>query len=401
MKEINLALKEIVEKELTGGVFDEVVSMRRHIHMHPCVGIFTEETEAYVKEKLAAYGIEILPSKTGILAVIKGKCHDQLVALRADMDALPLTEENDVPYRSTYEGKMHACGHDSHTAMLLGAAKILAAHREELPYDVLLVFQPSEEGPIISGAYEMLKDMDELGLTEKIMVMFGQHVFNNADAGKVGTRYGSVSASTDVFTLKFIGSGGHCAEPDKSIDALSLGVRFVTEMESFMSRRIDPFDNAICAIGTFHAGTACNIIPETATLTASVRCQREATRGIILDHVKKIAEGICHGWDATFELDVTRGLPCLVNNDDATTYARAVAKQILGEENYYDIPTPMMGAEDFAYFSERVPACFLNVGARNEAKGFTAKVHSPRFDIDEACLAAGVKMLCALAANVE
>lgn len=401
MKKINTAFKEIVERELNDGVFQEVVDMRRHIHMHPCVGIFTQETEKFVREKLAAWGIGTLETKTGVLAVIPGRCHEQMVALRADMDALPLKEENDVPYCSMYEGKMHACGHDAHTAMLLGAAKIMKAHQDVLPYDVLLVFQPSEEGPIISGAEEMLKEMDDMGLTEKIRVMFGQHVFNTENTGTVGTRYGSVSASTDVFTLKFIGSGGHCSMPEESVDALSLGARFVTEMESFMSRRISPFDNAVCAIGTFHAGTANNIIPETATLTASIRCQREATRGLILDHAKRLAEGICHGWDATFELDVTRGLPVLVNDENTTSYARNVAVQVVGAENYRDISTPMMGAEDFAYFAERVPACFLNVGTRNEAKGFTAKAHNPRFDIDEDGLAVGVKMLCALAANAE
>ena len=400
MEQFNAAFSQIVEKELHEGVFAQVVEMRRQIHMHPCIGMDTQETENYVKEKLNHYGVEILPSQTGVLARIPGKCHDHLVALRADMDALPLTEENDVPYCSLYEGKMHACGHDAHTAMLLGAARILSAHRDVLPYDVLLVFQPCEEGPIISGAAEILKDMDRLGLTEKIKVMFGQHVFNNADAGKVGTRYGSVAASTDVFTLKFIGSGGHCAEPHMNVDALSLGARFVTEMESFMSRRMDPFDNAVCAIGTFHAGTANNIVPETATLTASIRCQREETRGVILDHVKKIAEGICHGWDATFQLDVTRGLPVLINDDQATAYAMEIAKLTVGEENCYDIPTPMMGAEDFAYYAERVPSCFLNIGTRNAEKGFTVKNHNPRFDIDEAGLFPGVQMLCNLAANV-
>lgn len=401
MEKINMDFKEKVEKALENGLFREVVEMRRCIHQHPGIGIFTQETEAYVKEKLTAWGIRIIPSKTGVLALIEGRCHDNMVALRADMDALPLTEENDVPYRSLYEGKMHACGHDAHTAMLLGAAKVMVENRDALPYDVLLVFQPSEEGPIISGAFEMLKDMDEQGLTEKIKAIFGQHVFNNAPAGMVGTRYGAVAASTDVFVLKFIGHGGHCAEPDKNVDALSLGARFVTEMESFMSRRLSPFDNAICAIGTFHAGTANNIVPETATLTASIRCQKEETRDVIINHVRRIAEGICYGWDATFELDVTRGLPVLVNDDSATSYARSIAIATLGEEKYYDIPTPMMGAEDFTYFAERIPACFLNIGTLNEEKGYSANVHNPKFDIDENALASGVKMLCALAANFD
>ena len=400
MENFNEAFRKVVEQELREGVFEQVVEMRRQIHMHPCLGMETAETERYVKEKLNEYGVEVLPSQVGVLALIPGRDHEQLAALRADMDALPLTEENDVPYCSLYQGKMHACGHDAHTAMLLGAAKILSAHRDVLPHDVLLVFQPCEEGPIISGAAEILKEMDRLGLTPRIKMMFGQHVFNNADCGKVGTRYGSVAASTDVFKLTFIGSGGHCAEPHMSVDALSLGARFVTEMESFMSRRMDPFDNAVCAIGTFHAGTANNIVPETATLTASIRCQREETRGLILQHVKQIAEGICHGWDAHFELEVTRGLPVLVNDNAATDYAVDVIKKTVGEENYYAIPTPMMGAEDFTYYAERVPSCFLNIGSRNVEKGFTVKNHSPRFDIDEDCFFPGVAILCALAANV-
>lgn len=401
MGEYNHKFQGIVEHALKDGVFDETVAMRRDIHMHPGVGIYTQETEEYIKEKLAALHIEVIPSKTGVLAKIPGRDHSQFVGLRADIDALPITEENDVPYRSQYEGKMHACGHDAHAAMLLSAAKILSQNAEVLPYDVLLVFQPSEEGPIISGAAEMLKDMDELGLTEKVRVMFGQHVQNPLPVGKVGTRHGSMYASTDVFTLTFIGSGGHCAQPHENIDALSLGAHFVTEMESFMSRRMDPFDNAVCAIGTFHAGTANNVVPETCTLTASIRCQREGTRDLILQHVKQIAEGLCLGWDAQYKLDITRGLPVLVNDDAATDYAVRIAKETVGEENYVEIETPTMGAEDFTYFCRRFPACYLSLGTGNPEKGFCVKAHNPRFDIDETGLANGVKMLCALAANVE
>lgn len=399
MEGFNATFRETVERELSAGVFDEVVAMRRHIHAHPGVGIHTEETEQYVREKLASYGVEILPAQTGVLAIIPGRCRDKLVGLRADMDALPLTEENAVPYRSLYEGKMHACGHDAHTAMLLGAAKILSKHREVLPCDVLLIFQPSEEGPVVNGAEEMLRETDRLGLTDKICLLFGQHVFNNAPTGRVGTRFGAVAASADIFSIKFIGRGGHCAEPHRNVDALSLGVRFVDAMESFMSRRIDPMDNAICAISTFHAGTSHNITPETAEIGGSIRCQSEETRERIKTHMRRIAEGICHGWDARFELEFLLSLPVLVNGDAATAYAREVARETVGQD-YYDIPTPMMYAEDFCFYARRIPSCFLNLGTRNEEKGFVEKNHSPRFDLDEAALSAGVKLLCALAANV-
>ncbi len=399
MEAFNAAFCRTVEKELAEGVFDEVVAMRRYIHAHPGVGTDTGETEAYVREKLTEYGVTVLPARTGVLAVISGRSHEKMAALRADMDALPLREENDVPYRSLYEGKMHACGHDAHTAMLLGAAKILSGHREELPCDVLLIFQPSEEGPTVNGALEMLKETDRLGLTEKICVIFGQHVFNNAPTGRVGTRMGALAASADTFMIRFIGCGGHCSEPHLNVDALSLGVRFVDAMESFMSRRVDPLDSAVCAIGSFHAGTSHNIVPETAELSGSIRCQREETRELIKTHLRRIAEGVCHGWDADFELKFMPGLPVLVNDGAAAAYALSVARQTVGRD-YYDIPTPMMYAEDFCFYAQRIPACFLNLGTRNEEKGFVEKNHSPRFDIDEAAFTAGVKMLCSLAANV-
>lgn len=396
--ELNAEFSNAVECEIESR-FEEFVSMRRHIHMYPEVGMETGETEAFVKKQLDRLNVKILPSNVGVMALIPGKNHDHIVALRADMDALPLKEESGLPFSSKHEGKMHACGHDMHTAMLLGCAEILNNHRECLEYDVLLIFQPCEEGPILSGAKEMIPELERLGLKDKIAVVFGQHVFNSLDTGKAGFRFGSGSASTDVFKLTFIGSGGHCCNPHKNIDALSLGAKFVSEMESFMSRRMDPMDNAICSIGTFHSGTANNIVPETATLTASIRCQREETRGLILEHVDKIAAGICHGWDADYELEASRGLPVLQNDSKTVDYAIEVSNQILGEDKTVMLPYPMMGAEDFSYFSELFPVAFITLGARNCDKGCDGENHNPHVRYDEEVIRTGVKMFCNLAAN--
>ena len=397
-KTIDSKLNMTIENEIKD-IFAEIVEIRRNIHMHPCTGMDTEETEEYVRKKLQEYGIETLTSNCGVLGMIKGKDDSRIVALRADMDALPLEERTNAPYRSIYENKMHACGHDAHTAMLLGAAKILNRNRGDIDCDVLLVFQPSEEGPIISGAKEILKDIDKNGLSDKIVAMFGQHVFNSIEVGTAGTKYGSMSASTDVFDIVFTGRGGHCSRPHVCIDALSLGAKFVNEIESFMSRRIDPLDNAICAIGTFNSGSANNIVAETAKLSASVRCQRETTRSHILQSVDKIAKGICETWGGTYELKITRGLPVLVNDEKTTNYAMNVMKQVLGGNSYVNITEPMMGAEDFAYYAERFPTTFVFLGTGNTEKGIIHENHNPHFDIDEDGMVIGVKIFCNLVFN--
>lgn len=387
-------------KEQTSEIMEEVIAVRRHLHMHPEIGFDTQNTEALVKERLKQEGIEILPGKMGVLGKIKGRDSSRMVALRADMDALCLQEENDVPYRSRCANKMHACGHDGHTAMLLGAAKLLQKNRELLPTDVLLIFQPAEEGPNLGGARIMLADLQEKGMADKIEHIFGLHLMNDYPTGTVCTKPGAMSASTDEFEIKIIGKGGHAGQPDKNIDALSIGAKVVTAMESFMSRKKDPFDPAVFSVGIFQSGSAINIVAETARIAGTLRCQKDETRDYILQNMEQIVKGICAAFGATSRIDVLRGLPPLMNDVETETYAMEVAKNTVGEDKTFELKQLLMGAEDFAYFAQSIPAAFLWIGSGNPKKGFTFLAHHPKFDFDEEAMETGIRLLCNLALHV-
>ena len=389
---------ELMEKELPA-IWEEAVKDRRYLHMHPEVGFDTQNTEKYITEILKGLNVELLDAKMGVMGLIRGKDSSRIVALRADMDALPIQEANEVPYASVCPGKMHACGHDGHTAMLLGAARFLSAHRELLPMDVLLVFQPAEEGPDLGGARVMLADLQEKGMADRIVNFFGLHLFNDYPTGKAGVKYGSMAASTDEFDITILGKGGHAAQPHKCVDALSVGAKVINSMESYMSRRMDPFDQAIFSVGVFQAGTAKNIIAQTAKIAGTIRCQREETRAQIIADMERIVNGICSGYGAECEIHVLRGLPVLMNEEKAVDYSAKVAEQIVGKENLMVLSNPMMGAEDFAYFAEAIPSSFIWIGSASEEKGLTQQNHQPRFDFDEDALGYGIRLLAALAVH--
>ncbi|WP_324825591.1 amidohydrolase [Sinanaerobacter sp. ZZT-01] len=379
---------------------EEIISNRRYFHMHPEIGFDTLNTEKRVREFLEKEEIEVISSKIGVVARIKGKDHSRMIALRADMDALSLQEENEVPYKSVCPNKMHACGHDGHTAMLLAAAKILQSIRSNLSVDVLLIFQPAEEGPNLGGARIIMNDLEEQGLADKILYIFGLHLFNDFETGKVGIRYGSLMSSTDEFDIKIIGKGGHAGQPHTTVDALSIGAKFVSAVESFMSRGKNPLDPAVCSIGIFHSGSAKNIVAETAVISGTIRCQTESTRESILENLEKILKGICEGFGADYQMEVLRGLPVLINDENATGYAENLVQQAVGDKNIFHIMEPTMGAEDFAFYAQKIPASFLWIGSGNKEKGFINLAHQPRFDFDEAALFTGVKVLCCLAMGV-
>lgn len=399
MKEgFNYSADALIASEISD-IMEDVISVRRHLHMHPEIGFDTKNTEILVKEKLEQEGIEILPAKMGIIGRIRGNNSGRFVALRADMDALCLQEENEVSYRSQVPNKMHACGHDGHTAMLLGAAKLLNRHKDQLPADVLLIFQPAEEGPNLGGARIMFADLQEKGLAEKVSSIYGLHLMNDYSTGTVASKPGAMAASTDEFTIRITGRGGHAGQPDKSIDALSIGAKVVSAMESFMSRRINPFDPAIFSVGIFQSGSAINIIAETAKIAGTLRCQNEETREYILHNMHQIAEGICSAYGASCHIDVLHGLPPLINDERTEKRAMEIAEAAVGGEKLVEIKNPMMGAEDFAYFAKSIPAAFLWIGSGNKEKGFVNLAHHPKFDFDEEAMETGIRILCDLAIN--
>lgn len=371
---------------------DQVVANRRHLHMHPECGFDTKDTERFVREFLQGENIEIIPSTVGVMGMIRGNNTKGIIALRADMDALNLTEENPVAYQSTVPGRMHACGHDGHTAMLMGAARVLNANKAQLSHDVLLIFQPAEEGPDLGGARIMLKDLENLGMASQIRYIYAQHLTTEFETGNISLKYGSLMASTDEFTIEIIGKGGHAGIPQKAVDAISIAAKFITEIESFMSRKLDPFDPAVFSIGTIAGGSAKNIIAEKSFLSGTIRCQSETNRQYILDHADKILQGICAYTGADYKLDILHGLPVLLGDDGATDQAKTIAVDMLGKDHVILAKTASMGAEDFAYFAQKIPAAFIWIGARNEDKGYVHMMHNPKFDFDEDALPIGVEL---------
>lgn len=379
---------------------NQVVADRRYLHMYPETGFYTQNTEKLVRERLTSLNIELLDSKVGILGLIKGKDSSKMVALRADMDALGLQEENDIPYKSQIPSKMHACGHDGHTAMLLGAAHVMQKNKEKLPYDVLLVFQPAEEGPDLGGARIMIKDIIGMGFDKKIIAMYGLHLFNDFPLGTVAYRPRNLMSSTDEFYVNILGKAGHAGLPNKTIDSLSIGCKFVSDMESFMSRRLSPVDPAVFAVGCFNAGHAINIVADSAKISGTIRCQNELTRKTILSSMEKILQGVCHGFDGDYELNIVHGLPVLMNDEEVTDVARTILENTMEGYNIYLMSNPSMTSEDFAYFAEKLPASFLWIGSSNEEKGLTTCGHHPKFDFDEDALNVGVKIYSLLAAKI-
>ncbi len=370
---------------------DEVVEIRRHFHMYPEIGFDLYKTSDFVADYLEKLGLEVKRNvaKTGVMAILRGAKPGKTVLLRADMDALPLQELNDVPYRSRINGVMHACAHDAHTAILLVAAKILKNYQDKIHGVVKFAFQPSEEQFPPGGALPMIEE----GILEnpKVDYVFGIHLWNALECGKIGFRPGPMMASADEFRITLKGKGGHGATPHLCKDPIVGACNLVMTLQTIVSRRIDPLDNVVLTVGKIVSGTAFNIIPEYAVIEGTVRTLREETRKLIKAEMKNIAESIANAHSLQAVLEYKDGTPPLVNDEEMTQFVAEVAKKVIGEENVVVVP-PTMGGEDFSFFLQRVPGCFYLIGSMNVEKGLDKPHHSPYFDIDEDCLPIGVEM---------
>jgi len=368
----------------------EITAWRRDIHAHPELRYDVHRTAALVVEKLKSFGCdEVIPGigQTGVVGVIRGRKGGKVVGLRADMDALPLEEETNLPYKSTVPGKMHACGHDGHTAMLLGAAKYLAETRN-FAGTAVVVFQPAEEGG--AGALAMIRDglISRFGIQE----VYGMHNYPGLPLGQFGIRTGAMMASADHITIDIEGKGGHAARPHLSIDTILVGAQIINQLQSIVARNVDPLEAAVVSVCMFQAGHTDNVIPQHAKLRGTARALTNEVRRTLQKRVPEIVEGTAELYGAKAEITYTNGYPVLVNHGRQTEFAADIAREIAGGDKVATDFAPVMGAEDFAFMLEERPGAFIFVG-----NGDSAGLHHPAYNFNDEVIPLGTSYWVRLA----
>jgi hippurate hydrolase len=377
------------------GLLDDAIQLRRRIHHHPEIGLTLPRTQAAVLEALDGLGLEIETGQrtTSVVARLTGAKPGPTLLLRADMDALPMPEETGLPFSSEVAGAMHACGHDAHTAMLAGAARLLARHRDALAGSVLFMFQPGEEG------YHGARVMIEEGLLDGAAAptgAFALHVTHRMPAGHLSARSGPAMASGDTLNIVVRGKGGHASAPHDCLDPIPIACEIVQALQTLVTRRVHVFDPAVLSVTKIEAGTTRNVIPDTATLLGTIRTVSEATRERVLDDVRRVAEGIAAAHGAAAAVDLIRGYPVTVNDDGFARFVLDTARELLGPETVHPMSHPIMASEDFSYVLERVPGAIANLSTCPDS-GPSFPNHSPRMLVNESALAAGIAMHVAVA----
>src|SRR5688572_32691 len=383
-------------KSLSSQYSDQVVELRRHLHANPELSYQEFKTVKYVSSQLKSFGLSPKEgiATTGLVVEIHGRnAQKRTVALRADMDALPIHEANNVPYKSTVPGVMHACGHDVHTSSLLGTAKILNSVKDQFEGTVRLLFQPGEEKNPGGASYMIrdgaLKNPQPSGI-------IGQHVFPLLPVGKIGFREGMYMASCDEIYLKVVGKGGHGAAPDLAVDPVLIASHIIIALQQIISRHANPKQPTVLSFGKINGEGATNIIPNEVTIAGTFRAMNEAWRATALQKIKKMAEGIAEGMGGRCEVEISKGYPYLENNPDLTRRIRKAAEDYVGKDNVVDLDITL-GSEDFAFYSQVIPASFYRLGTRNEAKGIKSYVHTSTFDIDEDSLTISIGLMAWMA----
>jgi amidohydrolase len=368
----------------------EITTWRRDIHAHPELRYDVHRTAGLVAEKLKSFGCdEVVPGigQTGVVGVIRGHKAGKVVGLRADMDALPIEEETDLPYKSTVPGKMHACGHDGHTAMLLGAAKYLAETRN-FAGTAVVIFQPAEEGG--AGALAMIRD----GLISRFAIqeVYGMHNYPGLPLGQFAIRQGAMMASADHITIDLEGKGGHAARPHLSIDTILVGAQIINQLQSIVARNVDPLEAAVVSVCMFHAGHTDNVIPQHARLRGTARALTDEVRKTLQKRVPEIVEKTAELYGAKAKITYANGYPVLVNHDRQVAFAASVAREIVGRDKVETEAPPVMGAEDFAFMLEERPGAFIFVG-----NGDSAGLHHPEYNFNDDTIPVGTSYWVRLA----
>ncbi|WP_300363124.1 amidohydrolase [Hydrogenimonas sp.] len=383
-------LKKMIEKEVDT-LFERIVQIRHEIHQNPELSGEEEETNLLIRSILEAEGIPFKTFEThyGLVADIVKDPALPTVAIRGDMDALPMPENSSKPYASKKEGIMHACGHDAHTATALGCALVLNRVKEKLPGNVRIIFQPAEE-VLHGGSNQMIED----GALEGVSAIFGLHVYPYLRTGQIGYKYGVMMASADSFSFDIYGKTAHGARPHEGIDAVLVTAMVINSLNHIVSRRIDPLHPAVISMGKIEGGNAPNIICDFVTVAGTVRTVNESVRKKIPEMMEATIKGICDAMDAKYHFDYKFGPPELTNNDHMVDIVKKAAEEVVGKEGLIDLVDPVMGGEDFSRYLQIVPGAFFRLGVCNEEKGTCVPQHNTRFDVDDDSLAIGMKILC-------
>lgn len=385
-KSVNLAQIRLEIRDLQ----PQLVAWRRNLHQQPELGFQEQLTAAFITQKLQEWQIphQTGIAKTGIVATIKSDRPGKVLAIRADMDALPIQEANQVPYRSQHDGKMHACGHDGHVAIALGTAYYLQQHRQHWQGTVKIIFQPAEESP--GGA----KPMIEAGVLTNpdVDAIIGLHLWNNLPLGTVGVRSGAFMAAVECFRCTILGKGGHGAMPDQTVDSIVVGSQIVNALQTIVARNINPLDAAVVSVGEFQAGTALNVIADTARMSGTVRYFNPELENFINKRLEAIIAGICQSHGAKYELHYWRLYPPVINDSAIAELVRSVATEVVETPVGVVPECQTMGGEDMSFFLQQVPGCYFFLGAANPEKGLAYPHHHPRFDFDETALGMGVEI---------
>lgn len=385
-------------KELAASSKKETMALRHHFHQHPEIAWEEVETTRRVVEELKKLGCDIVKigfggTECGVVADLRGGKPGKRVALRGDMDALPMNEDNDLPYRSRKDGVMHACGHDAHTAMLLGAARVLSEIRDEIPGTVRFLFQPAEESGLKSGA----KAMVEEGALEGVDAVAGIHCWSSAPTGTVLYRSGPIMAAADGWYLTLKGKGGHGSTPELCIDPTITAANIVLNLQAIVGREVSAKETVVVSTGTVKAGLSVfNIIPDTVEMNGTVRSFNPAVQDHVESAIRRVIAGACQIGRCTFELDYKRFIPATINEPAVTAMAKDVFDEVFGPENVKETPL-IMGSEDFSYFEQKVPGTYYLLGTGNPEKGTDNAHHHPKFNVDDDALPAGVASLAGFA----